>query len=182
MEMAEFDRQSATPQQPGRQQSGPQQPSQRQGEPRMPVGDELQTRFGTVPRDADREIRFRGGLPGFPKLERFQLDPIPGIASELMVLQAVEAAEVGFITMPLSDEAPVIREADIAEVARMLDIERGELLILATVTLVPTPSGVEKHINLRAPLFIDVRRKVGAQVVLANADYPLRYRVPPEAA
>lgn len=166
MEMAEIDHQSAIPQQPKPQVSG----------------DELQTRFGAVPRDPDREIRFRGGLPGFPRLERFQLDPIPGVASELMILQAIESAEVGFITMPLSAEVPVIREADIAEVAKMLDIEPGELLILATVALVPTPAGVEKHINLRAPLFIDFRRKIGAQVVLANAEYPLRYRVPPNSA
>lgn len=155
----------------------------RQPAMRQPVpGDALVTRFGPVPRDPDREIRFRGGLPGFPKVERFQLDPIPGVAGDLLILQAIEAAEVGFITMPLAEDVPVIRAAEIGEVARMLDIAAGELLVLAIVTLVPTAAGVEKHINLRAPLFVDVRRRIGAQVVLANAAYPLRYRVAPAAA
>jgi len=182
MEMAEVDRRPAEPErhQPGH--ATPVGSVPLAGGSAPVPGDHLETRFGPVLRDPDREIRFRGGLPGFPKIERFQLDPIPGIASELLILQAVEAVEIGFITMPLADDVPVIRAADLAEVARMLDIAQGELLVLAIVTLVPTPAGVEKHVNLRAPLFVDVRRRIGAQVVLANADYPLRHRVPPVAA
>lgn len=137
----------------------------------------LQTRFGPVPLDPDRQIRFRGGLPGFPTIEWFQLDPIPGIESELLILQAVEAPGIGFITLPLPEENPVLRQDDLAEVSKMLDIAPGELMILATVTLARGHYGMEKFLNLRAPLFIDARRKLGAQVVLADADYPLRYRL-----
>ena len=49
--------------------------------------------------------------------------------------------------------------------------------LLAIVTLASGHSGIEKFLNLRAPLFIDARRKLGAQVVLADANYPLRYRL-----
>ncbi len=144
---------------------------------RSRTGDELlETRFGPVPFDPDRQIRFRGGLPGFPAVEWFQLDPIPGLTSELMILQAIDARNVGFITMPLPDDVPVLRDADLAEVSRMLEIAPGERLILAIVTLASGGDGVEKYLNLRAPLFIDTRRKVGAQVVLADPRYPLRYR------
>jgi flagellar assembly factor FliW len=136
----------------------------------------LETRFGTVPFDPDRQIRFRGGLPGFPAVEWFQLDPIPGLTSELMILQAIDAPNVGFITMPLPDEVPVLLDADLADVSRMLEIAPGERLILAIVTLASGRDGIEKYLNLRAPLFIDTRRKVGAQVVLGNPAYPLRYR------
>ena len=141
--------------------------------------DALETRFGPVPVDPDRQIRFRGGLPGFPKVEWFQLDPIPGLTSELLILQAVDAPGIGFITLPLPDDIPVLRQSDLADVSRMLDIAPGELMILAIVTLAASHEGIEKYLNLRAPLFIDTGRKVGAQVVLADARYPLRYRFEP---
>ncbi len=141
------------------------------------VGGTLTTRFGEMPLDPGRQIRFRGGLPGFPSVETFQLEPLPGLESELMLLQAIDAPDIGFITLPLPMDMPVLRPSDIAEVARMLDIEPGELLILAIVTLAPGASGIETFLNLRAPVFVDVRRKVGAQVVLGDPSYPLRHRL-----
>jgi flagellar assembly factor FliW len=137
----------------------------------------IETRFGPVPYDPDRQIRFRGGLPGFPTIEWFQLDPIPGVESDLLILQAVDAEGIGFITLPLPEDASVLRQEDITEVSRMLDIAAGELMILTIVTLATGHSGIEKFLNLRAPLFVDARRKLGAQVVLADAHYPLRYRL-----
>lgn len=137
----------------------------------------LETRFGPVPLDPDRQIRFRGGLPGFPTVEWFQLDPIPGVESDLLLLQAVDAPGIGFITLPLPDDIPVLRQTDLVDVSTMLDIAPGELMILAIVTLTTGHAEIEKFLNLRAPLFIDIRRKLGAQVVLADANYPLRYRL-----
>lgn len=142
----------------------------------------LATRFGPVALDADRQYRFRGGLPGFPEAERFQLDPIPEVDSDFMLLQAVDAPEVGFVVVALPDDVPVLRPDDIDHVRAMLDIDSGELTILAVVTFVQTDGSLEKFVNLRAPLFVDVRRKVGAQVVLANPAYPLRYRLTPASA
>jgi flagellar assembly factor FliW len=144
--------------------------------------DQLQTRFGPLPLDPNRQIRFRGGLPGFPEIERFQLDPLPGIETELLLLQAVDNASVGFITLPLPETLDVLSPADVASVGRMLDIEPGELMVLAIVKLAESKGRVDKYLNLRAPLFIDARRKVGAQVVLANPSYPMRHRLAPEAA
>jgi len=155
----------------------PAMPVSRRQEPGPSSADVLQTRFGPVPVDPDRQIRFRGGLPGFPTIEWFQLDPIPGVESELMMLQAVDAPGIGFITLPLPEENPVLRQEDLAEVSTMLDIAPGELMILAIVTLATGHYGIEKFLNLRAPLFIDAHRKLGAQVVLADSNYPLRYRL-----
>ncbi len=105
--------------------------------------DTLATRFGPVLLDEDRQIRFRGGLPGFPSIELFQLEPLPGLESELMLLQAVDAPDVGFITLPLPMGMPVPRPGDVAEVARMLDIAPGEMMILAIVTLAAGATGME---------------------------------------
>jgi flagellar assembly factor FliW len=77
----------------------------------------------------------------------------------------------------MPEENPVMQQRDIAQVSAMLDIAPGELMILVIVTLAAGPAGIQKFLNLRAPLFIDVRRKLGAQVVLADTNYPLRYRL-----
>ncbi len=163
-------------------QMSPGQVSAGDASPSQASTDELQTRFGVLPLDPDRQIRFRGGLPGFPQIERFQLDPLPGIETELLLLQAIDTASVGFITLPLPEDLDVLSPDDVASVGRMLDIEPGELMVLAIVTLAESKGGVDKYLNLRAPLFIDARRKVGAQVVLANPSYPMRYRLAPAAA
>ena len=143
--------------------------------PRPEAVDTLATRFGPVPLDPGRQIRFRGGLPGFPEAEHFQLDPIPDLASDFMLLQAIGLPDIGFIVVVLPDDVPVIRRQDIEDVRAMLDIGLGELMVLAVVTLVRTGDGIDKVVNLRAPLFVDARRKLGAQVVLANPAYPLRH-------
>lgn len=145
--------------------------------------DSLVTRFGPVPLDPDRQVRFRGGLPGFPRIERFQLEPLPGLESELMLLQAIEVPDIGFITLPLPvEDMCVLRSSDVADVTRMLDIDLGELMILAIVTLAQGAAGIETFLNLRAPLFVDVRRRMGTQVVLGDPSYPLRHRINAVAA
>lgn len=141
------------------------------------AGATIATRFGPVPLDPDRQIRFRGGLPGFPTVETFQLEPLPGLESELLLMQAVDTPEIGFITLPLPADMPILRDPDIKDVSRMLDIDEGELMILAIVTLAAGQAGIDTFVNLRAPLFVDVRRKVGAQVVLGDPSYPLRHRM-----
>lgn len=139
----------------------------------------LSTRFGAIPLDPTRQIRFRGGLPGFPQAEWFQLASIPGIDADLVILQAVEVPDIGFIAMPLPLDTPVIHESDLRHATRLLGIAMGELSVFAIVSLVETPAGIEKFVNLRAPLFVDQRRGLGAQVVLADPAYPLRHRLTP---
>lgn len=146
------------------------------------AADRLDTRFGPVPLDPAHQIRFRGGLPGFPQVELFQRAAIPGVDAELVILQAIEAPAVCFVAMPLPVDMSVIHKHDIESVRGMLSIDSSDLAILAIVSMVETPSGIEKFINLRAPLFIDMRRKVGAQVVLASPAYPLRHRLMPATA
>lgn len=142
--------------------------------PEHATSDALSTRFGPVRLDPERQLRFRGGLPGFPSIEVFQLAPLPGVAGDLQLLQAVDAQTVGFITLRIPTDNSIISKSDTSSVAQMLEIDDQELVILALVTLSPSEFGVEAFLNLRAPLFIDARRKLGAQVVLGSATYPLR--------
>lgn len=143
------------------------------GMPPEPV-EFLQTRFGPVPLNSEQQISFKGGLPGFPNVELFQLNQIPGVSSELLLLQAVDEPELGFIVFSLPSTVPVIAPKDIGDVCQTLKISAGDLLLLVMVTLRTSDEGVKKFANIRAPLFVDVRRRVGAQVVLASNEYSLR--------
>ena len=135
------------------------------------------TRFGPVTINPENQVTFKGGLPGFPSLETYQLDAIPGVPGDLLLLQALDDADIGFIVMTVPQSAGVIAAAEIGDVCRKLNIAAGDLLLLSVVSLQPGADGkgVRKFANLRAPLFIDVRNRRGAQVVLANPDYPLRF-------
>ena len=135
----------------------------------------LETRFGPIQIDSDQQITFRGGLPGFPEQELYQLNKLAEIDTDLLLLQAVDSREVAFFVMSVDQPSTVLRSEDIGVASRNLDIAAGDLLLLLVVTFKRTADGFEKHVNLRAPIFVDVRSRSGTQVVLHNSDYPLRF-------
>lgn len=169
----------------------------------------LATRLGPIPADRERQLQFRGGLPGFPEHEGYQLDPVGDEAPDLMLLHAIDDGNIAFFVTPIPQAVPVIRTEDIGEVCATLDIAAGDLLLLSIVTFkrregppesaTPAPASPETaspriaspgngtgatpapvcdtFLNLRAPLFIDLRTRRGTQVVLHNPTYPLRFHL-----
>lgn len=137
----------------------------------------LDTRFGPIRTDPDRMLTFPAGLPGFPGRHRFQLERIAG--SGLLLLQSLNDAGLGFFVMPLAEQAGLIRPADRLDTCRLLSVDPARADFLAIVTAQRGQGGLEVFANLRAPLVIDTQRRIGAQVVLADAAYPLRHPVPP---
>lgn len=137
----------------------------------------IQSRFGPVELDERRQIRFDGGLPGFPECEVFQLDQPPGVETELLLLQAVDSPELSFFVMSVSEPSSIIRMEDVASTARALGISAENLLLLLIVTFKKNGDGFTKFVNLRAPIFIDVARRLGRQVVLASPDYSLKFQL-----
>jgi len=135
----------------------------------------LSTRFGEVRFNPQQQIRFRGGLPGFPDLEIYQLDRPAGIDGDLLLLQSIDTPDIAFFVLPLGDDADPIAPADLDEACQRLEIPRADLLVLLVVNLSRERDGLRKFVNLRAPILIDVAKRRGAQLVLPNADYPMRF-------
>ena len=145
-----------------------------------PIGNDhrwLETRFGPIRLDPERLLSFPAGMPGFPGCHRFQLERMAG--SPLLLLQSMDDGELAFFVMPLPEQPPLIKASDRIATCRLLSLDYGSTDYLAIVTARQSPAGLELHANLRAPLVIDTRRRIGAQVVLADAGYPLRHRVLP---
>jgi flagellar assembly factor FliW len=114
------------------------------------------------------EIRFDEGIIGVPQARRFQLLERPG--SRLRLLRSVDLD--GF-ALPVVD--PRLAEPGYSptfqpRLSEALSLDTEHWLILAVVTLGENGATA----NLRAPIVINVERRVGAQIILDDKSLPLR--------
>lgn len=118
--------------------------------------------------DDGSEILFEEGIIGVPRARRFQLLERPG--SALRLLQSLDIA--GF-ALPVVDPRvaePNYRPTLQSRVSEALSLDGGDCILLAVVTLgdaLPTA-------NLRAPIVINVERRVGVQIILDDRNLPLK--------
>lgn len=136
------------------------------------------SRSGVVERTAavgpDCALEFPDGLPGFAAHRRFRLEPERIGGGRFMRLQSLESAELGFLVLPI-DPGQVMPSADDLEEARLdRAIAVEDLVVLLVVALRPASGAWEISANLRAPVFIDGRRRMGWQIVLRDPSYPVR--------
>jgi flagellar assembly factor FliW len=129
------------------------------------------SRFGQIEIDAERIVRFKDGILGFPGRERFALiqtgpDPV------FFWLQSVDDRALAFVVCdPLAfvpDYQAPVRQDDL-EALEMAGIEDCQVLII-----------VNKHDgcltgNLLGPLVIGARSLLARQLVLADKRYSTRH-------
>ncbi|MBU3190711.1 flagellar assembly protein FliW [Clostridium bowmanii] len=120
----------------------------------------------------DDIIVFKKGLPGFKDLKNFIIFPLE--SNEVFsILHSIEATEVGLVLVSpftlVSDYEFKIPDPDIKE----LQIAKPEqVLVLTTVTL---DSNIENMTtNLKAPIIINIKEKLGEQLILDNDKYKIK--------
>lgn len=137
------------------------------------------SRFGTVEVPDDEVVEFPEGLPGFPDARRmilFGAGQMPGTESgadheSLFWLHAVDDPNLAFLTIvPWSVYPDYDIEIDPEEVD---GADPDDLCILAIVTVRREDGGVQMTSNLLAPVVIDTALRVGRQVILHDADWPI---------
>lgn len=133
------------------------------------------TRFGDIAIDEARVFHFADGLPGFPGARSFLAMNVDG-NDDLYWLQCLEDGALAFLAVsPWSyfpdyepevgdadQQALGLDDADDATVLCLLTVDRDAELITA---------------NLLGPLVINTARRIGRQVVLADANWPLAARL-----
>lgn len=128
------------------------------------------SRFGPVDIDDSRVITFAKGLLGFPKYKRFVLIE-PAKDSYFWWLQCVEAADLAFVvtdpSLFVSTYRVPIRPEQMEELG-MNGIEDAQVFVI-----------VNKHDqvltgNLQGPLVVNVKARVGEQMVLADRKFSTR--------
>ncbi len=118
-------------------------------------------------------IYFKKGLPGFEYLNKFVLLPVKD--NDLFsILHSIEDSEVGFVvTSPFE----IIKEYELSlndEVISELSIEKEEdVLVVNTVTLNSNIKDIT--INLKAPMIINIKNRLGEQIILDREDYLIKY-------
>lgn len=132
------------------------------------------TRFGTIAYRDDAVLDFPLGLPGFAGERRFLLARLPGAERAFQLLHGLDGGAVDLVVVPLASLGARVAADDIEDARVALEIPADDLLVLCVVTLPPRGSDAPARVNLRAPIFVDVARRVAVQVVLANPAYPFR--------
>jgi flagellar assembly factor FliW len=143
-----------------------------QAEPQLIV----ESRFGTIVFDGESRVTFPQGLLGFSDFHNFGLATLPdGKHPQFRVLQSLEDASLAFLVAPLNVDSGAISAEDLTEACTTLGIVREDLAVLLIVTVRRDGSAAQVSVNLRAPVFVDSRRRVARQYVLPNARYAIRH-------
>ncbi len=125
----------------------------------------------------DQVIHFPNGLPGFENARKFIIMSVPE-HQPFHWMECVDGNNIRFaIINPLSfrpDYQPKIKKEELAS----LNIEDIKELLLYVIVTLRTPL-VESTANLMGPLFINIREKIGKQIIIENDAYSLRERIIP---
>ena len=148
----------------------------------MPV---METKnFGEISFEADSELEFPGGLPGFDSRRRFvavrfvESDPI-------IYLQSLEDPALCFITMPILAVDPnyklKVKAEDLGQLglapARQPRIGE-DVLCLTVLSLCETGPTA----NLLAPIVVNLRNRRAVQAVAPESEYSHQHELMPQEA
>lgn len=150
--------------------------------PELPPSDGsyiVESRYGELVFTPDQVLTVGRSILGFPQLTQFGLSRLPGHDDKsLLLLQSLEDATVSFPCMALDLNNPMIEEADLLAVYEQLEIDPADGATLCIMTArEELGGGSAVSINLRAPVFVDSRRKMAWQIVLSNPHYPIRHSI-----
>lgn len=125
----------------------------------------------------DQVIHFPTGLPGFESAHKFIIMSVPE-HQPFHWMECVDGSNIRFAVInPLSfrpDYSPKIKKE---ELATLKIVDPKELLLYVIITL--RKPLTESTANLMGPLFINIREKIGKQIIIENDAYSLRERIIP---
>ncbi|MCY6959547.1 flagellar assembly protein FliW [Clostridium brassicae] len=134
----------------------------------------LNTKYHGVHEYEEKDVfTFKKGIPSFENLTKFIIFPVE--ENEIFsVLHSIEDNEVGFIIMSPFDVLESYEFKLDDELIKRLNIQKAEDVV--TISIVTLNSKVE-HIttNLRAPIIINIKEKLGEQIILNNEKYMIKH-------
>ena len=133
------------------------------------------TRFGEVGVDESRIIRMKGGILGFEHLKKY-IVLVHNEKTPFLWFQSVDDGTIAFVIINpqliKADYEPLINDE---EVGRLEIGDAQDVVLMAIVTIRPTPFMVTA--NLRAPIVINAKQRLAAQVVLDDQELPIQYDI-----
>ena len=124
-------------------------------------------------------LTFPKGLLGFPQLTAFRLfEPQDGYP--LKFLQSETQPEISFPCIEIGAIQPDFQAPLSQEEAELLALENPQQALLLALVTVPGEAR-KMTANLAGPLVVNVKSRLGRQLVLPTDQYPLRHRIIPES-
>jgi flagellar assembly factor FliW len=137
--------------------------------------------LGTLQVEAEHLLQFPRGILGFPECSGFAL--VPAARDGFFWLQSVDHTTLTFLTVdPFLHFPGYAVDLGAAEIAVVEPGSPADLAVLAIVTLPGGGGGTTITANLQGPLVLDLRRRLGRQIVLADSEFGVRTPFDPEAA
>lgn len=139
----------------------------------------VQTKFfGEVELDDNKVIEFPNGIIGFEDFKKFAIlyDIEDDRDTKISWLQSLEEPTLALpVVDPLAvttEYAPVIEDELLKPLGNPAD---EDLLFLLVMTV---PSDMTKvTANMKAPVIISTEERKGVQLIVDNADYPVKFNV-----
>jgi flagellar assembly factor FliW len=137
------------------------------------------TYFGELEYNSDSVCEFPSGLPGFEEHTRFLLVEQPQ-THPLVFVQSLEGPDLCFIAVPVSAVDPEYKldptEEDIGALQLTVCQPRiGE--DVACLALMTLEENVAPTANLRSPLVINLKKRIGLQIIHPDSRYSFRHPI-----
>lgn len=142
---------------------------------------QINTKYHGI-RDYEEEdiIYFKKGIPGFENLTKFII--FPAEENELFsIIHSIENADIGFVVIsPFSVKKDYEFDLSDDRLEELKIISQEDVMVYCTITL---NADIEKiTTNLKAPIIINKKGKLGEQIILDNENYLIKYPLFKEGA
>tara|TARA_R110000868_G_scaffold218576_2_gene469160 strand:- start:86361 stop:86831 length:471 start_codon:yes stop_codon:yes gene_type:complete len=136
------------------------------------------TRFGEVTLREDRLINFAQGLLGFNECTTFGLSKLPNTdESPIMLLQCVNAPEIGFLVADPKILGLTIKDEDVSKALKEAGMSKESTQVLVILTMYDQEDSYYLTANLRAPLLVDSRTRQARQHILSSKEYTTQHKL-----
>jgi Uncharacterized protein conserved in bacteria len=132
--------------------------------------------FGEIDLEESKIIYFENGIMGFEEYKRYALlyDEEEGKKPDISWLQCLDEEALSipvispFIVKP--EYNPEVDDEQLKSLGKLTD---DNMILLVSITV---PSEIEKiSSNIKAPFIINSDTKKGAQIIVENSDYEVKY-------
>ncbi|EKS4342926.1 flagellar assembly protein FliW [Clostridium botulinum] len=134
----------------------------------------LNTKYhGCIEYEEKDVIYFEKGIPGFEELKKFIIFPVKD-NDVFSVFHSIEKEDMGIIvTSPFNIEKEYEIQLEKEQIANLKLQDEKDTLVLNTVTL---NSDINKiTANLRAPIVINIKEKIGKQIIINSDKYKVKH-------
>lgn len=130
------------------------------------------TRFGMIDVEDDAVITLTQPIIGFQEYRRFVL--LPGPEEGIKWLQSIEDKDLAFILLEPIQVVPDYKvELSKSELAELAAVSVEDLEVYTIVVVPEDPSKIRT--NLKAPVIINIKQRLGKQTILERSNYPIQF-------